>query len=109
MNYYFYLLYSPKFKRTYSGQTDNLSDRLIKHNSGKVKSTKAYKPWVLIHSESFDSRSEAMKREKWYKTSPGRKKIADILNQYLLAETNGLSVPPSHRDDGTRSRSIGAD
>ena len=83
MNYFVYILYSPTFKRTYAGQTDNLYNRLTLHNSGKVKSTKQYIPWNLIHSEQFKTRSEAMKREKWYKTIAGRKKISEILNQYL--------------------------
>jgi len=92
MNYFIYILYSPSFKRTYTGQTDNLSNRLLYHNSGKVKSTKPYRPWILIHSEQFESRAETIKKEKWYKTNTGRKKISEILNKYLQAETNGLSV-----------------
>jgi len=91
MNYFVYILYSVIFKRTYVGQTDNISNRLLYHNSGKVKSTKPYKPWILMYSEVFMTRSEAMKREQWYKSSGGRKKISEILKIYL-AEGNGLSV-----------------
>jgi putative endonuclease len=90
MNYFVYILYSPKFVKTYVGQSDNLSERLIKHNSGKVKSTKPYLPWVLIHSESFTSRAEAMKREAWFKSRVGRKKIAEILKNFMGAEGNSL-------------------
>ena len=89
--FYTYILYSLKFNRTYVGQTNNLSNRLEYHNSGKVKSTKAYKPWKLIYSENFDSRAESMKREKWLKSPNGRKFIHNLLMQ--LSETNGLSVP----------------
>jgi putative endonuclease len=92
MNYFVYILYSPTFKRTYTGQTDNIINRLLLHNSVKVKSTKPYLPWTLIHSESFTSRAEAMKKEKWFKASHGRIKISEILNNYLQAEDNGLSV-----------------
>jgi len=94
MNYFVYILYSVIFKRTYAGQTDNISNRLLYHNSGKVKSTKPYRPWMLIHSESFISRSEAMKIEKWYKSSNGRKKIAEIIS-HTQDEGNGLSVSSS--------------
>jgi putative endonuclease len=90
MNYFVYILYSPKFVKTYVGQSDNLAERLIKHNSGKVKSTKPYLPWVLIHSESFTSRAEAMKREAWFKSRAGRKKIAEILEKFLQAKGNSL-------------------
>jgi len=92
MKYFLYILCSPKFIKTYVGQTDNLKQRLVLHNSTKVKSTKPYLPWILIHSESFSSRSEAMKREKWYKSRAGRKKITEILEKFLQAEGNGLSV-----------------
>jgi putative endonuclease len=80
MEYFVYILYSPSHNRTYVGQTNNLVSRLSYHNSGKVKSTKPFRPWVLIHSESFSSRSDAMKKEKWFKSTSGRKKISELLN-----------------------------
>jgi putative endonuclease len=83
VNFYIYILYSPYFKRTYTGQTNNLEDRLELHNSGKVRSTRSFVPWIKIHSESFFSRAEAMRREKRFKYKSGRKKISDILNDYL--------------------------
>jgi putative endonuclease len=83
VEYFLYILYSPSFNRTYTGQTNNLDNRLTYHNSGKVNSTKLYKPWVLIYSESFVSRAEAMKKEKWFKSKSGREKIAVILSEYL--------------------------
>ncbi|MBU3905633.1 GIY-YIG nuclease family protein [Patescibacteria group bacterium] len=43
------------------------------HNSGKVKSTKAYKPWILLDYKKFNSRSEAMITEKFYKTGQRKK------------------------------------
>ena len=92
MKYFLYILYSLAFKRTYVGQTDNLSERLTKHNSGKVRSTKSFTPWVIIYTESFTTRANAMKREKWFKSPVGRKKISEILNDYLQTEDNGLSV-----------------
>jgi putative endonuclease len=78
--FYVYVLYSLKFDRIYIGQTNNTSIRLERHNSGKVKSTKAYIPWELVHYEKFATRSEAMKREKELKTHKGR----DYIRKYLL-------------------------
>jgi putative endonuclease len=95
MKYFLYILYSPVFIKTYVGQTDNLNGRLFYHNTGKVKSTKPFRPWILIYSKSFTTRTDAMIREKWFKSSAGRKKISEILNNYLLAECNGLSVSSS--------------
>jgi len=45
--------------RIYVGMTTDVSKRLIEHNSGKTKSTKGYKPWQLIYTESLPSRLEA--------------------------------------------------
>ncbi len=88
MNFFLYILYSPTHKRTYTGQTKNLDNRLDNHNAGKVKSTKPYRPWELIYFETLLSRAEAMKREKWFKSKAGRKKIVEILNKYLRKHSN---------------------
>ena len=84
MGYFVYILYSTSHKRTYVGQTQNPKTRLNDfHNVGKVRSTKAYLPWVKIYSEEFDTRAKAMEREKWFKSSAGRKLIKKILQDYL--------------------------
>ena len=79
MMFYTYILYSPKFDRIYVGQTNNIRNRIDRHNSGKVKSTKAYTSWKLIHYEKFETRSEAMKREKELKSHKGRDYIRKTL------------------------------
>jgi putative endonuclease len=58
-----YILKSKIKDRYYIGHTNNLEKRLIEHNSGKTKSTKAYLPWEVIHTESYKTKSEAFKRE----------------------------------------------
>ena len=73
--FFVYILYSASFNRIYVGQTKNIENRLESHNSGNVISTKHYKPWTMIHSEQFATRSEAMNREKELKTSVGRRWI----------------------------------
>jgi putative endonuclease len=79
MKYTVYILFSEKFRKTYVGQTNDLAKRMEAHNSGRVKSTKRYLPWMIIHTEDFKTRSEAMRREKWYKTPAGRKRISELL------------------------------
>ena len=82
MRYSVYLLYSPSFDRTYVGQTKEIDPRLSMHNAGRVRSTKAYRPWVLVYVEEYGTRSEAMAREKWLKSSRGRTFIARIMSAY---------------------------
>ncbi|MCI0449380.1 MAG: GIY-YIG nuclease family protein [Chlorobi bacterium] len=68
-----YCLYSNSNKGLYIGHTDNLERRFSQHNSGKVLSTKAYKPYKLLHKEEFDTKQEAIVREKELKGSSGRR------------------------------------
>jgi len=73
--FYSYVLRSLKNGILYKGSTENIKSRLDIHNAGLVKFTSKYLPWELIIVEEFESRSEAMKREKWYKTGVGREWI----------------------------------
>jgi putative endonuclease len=77
--FYTYALYSRKFDRIYIGQTDNLQNRLKRHNKGKVKSTKPYIPWEIVYYEKFNSRTEAIRRERELKSHKGRDFIRDML------------------------------
>ena len=72
MEYFVYVLQSEIDGRLYKGQTSNSDKRIIEHNTGKKKSTKGFKPWKLVYLEIFDSRSEAVLREKYFKTGSGR-------------------------------------
>ena len=76
-----YVLISEVAPRTYTGQTDNLAVRLRQHNSGKVFSTKRFCPWQILHTEVFETRSEAMRREKWFKSRTGRVFIKELLKK----------------------------
>ncbi|OGC93317.1 MAG: hypothetical protein A2W25_05385 [candidate division Zixibacteria bacterium RBG_16_53_22] len=64
MAYSVYILKSKIDGNLYIGQTENISRRLEAHFEGHVKSTKNRRPLTLVHIEHFDSRSEAMRREK---------------------------------------------
>ena len=66
-----YILKSLGLNKYYIGSTDNLKDRLIRHNSGRNKSTKNYRPWKIIYTESFKTKQEAYKREMQIKSYKG--------------------------------------
>jgi len=78
--YYVYILQSiPKPTFTYKGLTDNLERRLTQHSKGKVKSTKLFLPFNLIHVELCETREEARTVEKMFKSGYGREIIKELL------------------------------
>ena len=70
--YIVYAIKSLKDDRIYVGLTSNIEQRLDYHNSGKVFSTKGYRPWRLFHTEEFETRIEARIREKQLKSGYGK-------------------------------------
>jgi putative endonuclease len=71
IKYYSYILKSISHHRYYFGSTADLQKRLKEHNKGKVRSTKAYAPWVVHYVEEHDHKSEAIKRELFFKSIEG--------------------------------------
>ena len=71
--YYVYVLKSDSTGRAYIGHTDDLESRIHQHNSGMSKATGFVRDWRLKYSQSYSSRSLAMKREKFLKSGDGRK------------------------------------
>jgi putative endonuclease len=81
--FWVYVLYSPSFNKIYIGYTSDLETRFKSHNELATKGwTIKFRPWILVYSESFKTKSEAMKREKELKSAKGREFIrTKILNQ----------------------------
>jgi len=78
--FFVYILKSQKRKKHYIGCTSNIFKRLKEHNRVKVKSTKLQRPWQVVHTEKYLSRSEAMKREKEIKSYKGGNALKKLLN-----------------------------
>ena len=81
--YYTYVLYSKKFNKIYIGYTGNLEQRLRAHNVISKKGyTKRYRPWIIAFFEEYETKKEAMDREKILKSGKGSewvwKKINDL-------------------------------
>jgi len=74
-----YILKSLKNGRFYVGQTQDINDRIKRHNSGNVKSTKYYIPWEIVYLENLQTRSEACKREKQIKIYKGGEAFKKLL------------------------------
>ena len=83
MPYYVYMIKTVggDYSKSYVGYTNNIKDRIKKHNDKKgAKSTKGYK-WILVYKKRFYIKKNAMSYE--YKLKKNRKKRNEILNNLL--------------------------
>jgi putative endonuclease len=81
--FYVYVLESLKNKDIYIGYTNDLRKRVKEHNQGLSKSTKPYAPWKLIYYEACLNREDTQRREKYFKTSQGRRLLKRRLKEYF--------------------------
>ena len=78
--FYVYILRSLKDYLLYIGFTSYHPDKRLKeHNSGGVKSSSPYRPYKVIYAESFATLSEARQKEKFYKSTTGRRRLKEML------------------------------
>ena len=86
--YFAYILQSETTGRYYIGSTDDVYRRLKQHNDPEYrhsKTTKRFKgPWKLVYWEKYQSRSEAMLREKQIKSWKSRKAIQELIGSQLV-------------------------
>ena len=90
--YYTYILKSLTSGRFYIGQTDNLESRLKRHNENTVKSTRNRGPWEMMYVEEYDSRSEAMIREKYLKSLKSRRSIEELITRNITNSEQARSA-----------------
>ena len=80
MLFYVYILHSALADQYYIGSTENLSDRLFRHNNSGSKSTKKVRDWELKYSVSFQTRALAVQEEKRIKAKKSRKYIEMLIS-----------------------------
>ena len=78
-----YVLHSRSHDKIYIGYTSKLKQRFLSHNQlGNKGWTIKFRPWVIIHTELFELKSQALLREKQLKSAAGRRFIREhILKQ----------------------------
>jgi putative endonuclease len=81
--FYVYILFSELSGKTYTGYSQDPEQRLLSHNELSNKGwTISYRPWKIIHIEAFETKADAMKREKFLKSGKGREFVKqEILNR----------------------------
>lgn len=80
--YYVYLL-QLKDAKIYTGSTGDLRRRLLEHQQGKVISTENKRPLKLIHYEAYILKSDAARRERYLKTTEGKRFLKQQIKDFL--------------------------
>jgi Predicted endonuclease containing a URI domain len=79
--YYVYIL-RLKDKSYYHGSSDKLEERIRDHRHGLVESTKNLRPFKLVYYAAFETKTLALRFEKYLKSSSGfafrNKRLIDI-------------------------------
>ena len=73
-----YILQSQLDGSYYIGETHNVELRLQRHNEGWSRSTKGKRPWIVVHTEVYPSRTEALRREREIKSWKSRTRIEEL-------------------------------
>ncbi len=83
--YAVYVLFSEKDHLLYVGFTTDINKRIINHNNGDTTSTKHRRPLKLIFAEYYLFKEDAMYREKYFKSSKGKRALKLMLNYTLTS------------------------
>ena|SRR3989338_2723486 len=79
MNHWVYVLESTNDGARYIGSTSkSVEERLARHNRGDYRYTKGHRPWRVAYAEDFKSRSEAVKRERFFKERGRARRVKTI-------------------------------
>jgi len=78
-----YVLRSEVDDLLYAGYSTNLKQRLTDHFNGRVPATAPRRPLHLIYCEYHISKTDALRREKYFKTTAGKKALKLMLRDVL--------------------------
>ncbi|MFP5471849.1 MAG: GIY-YIG nuclease family protein [Bacteroidia bacterium] len=79
--YFVYAISSTTRNYIYVGLTSDLDKRLERHNKGYERTTKPYRPFVLLYSEQCDDRVSARIREKYFKSGIGKAFLKTLIKK----------------------------
>ena len=89
--YYLYVLESLRDGERYVGMTTDLRKRLLEHQGGKSPATASRRPFSLIYYEACRSYADMKQREKYMKTTEGRRIVTKRLRDYYAKRNSKLS------------------
>jgi putative endonuclease len=81
MPYTVYILFSPAHDRYYIGQTQDMAERINRHNQGYEKATAPFTPWIIVGTIPKATRGEAMILERKLKNL-NRERLQQFIAKY---------------------------
>ncbi|MGD0037626.1 MAG: GIY-YIG nuclease family protein [Bacteroidota bacterium] len=81
--YYVYVLQSYKDGLFYTGYTGDLIKRIRQHRDGQVLSTRNRLPMKLVYWEGCLNQQDATRREKYLKSTWGKRYLKTRITEYL--------------------------
>jgi len=79
MAFYVYIIQSELDGSYYVGSTQDLDERLQRHNQGRSKYTKPKRPWELVYKEELPDRPSAVRRENYLKSQKSKQLIESLI------------------------------
>ena len=83
MSFFYVYVLLLKDKKLYIGFTSDLKNRIELHQKGNVDSTRPRLPLKLIFYEAYKNKYDALRREKYLKTSKGKNTLKAMLREYF--------------------------
>jgi putative endonuclease len=81
--FHVYILFSLRDRGFYIGFTTNIEQRMYRHNIGHTPSTTWRRPLRLVFYESFLNKYDALRRERYFKTTKGKTTLRQMLRRTL--------------------------
>ena len=81
--FFVYAIASLNRNYIYVGLSQDLARRLKQHNDGHEKTTRPYRPFLLIYSEACANRIDARAREKYWKSGTGKRKLRKMRDNLI--------------------------
>jgi len=83
--YFTYIIRSERDSSFYIGSCNNLTNRLNEHNFGRTGYTKHKRPWKLVYQEEYQTRAQAITRERYLKKLKNKKYLEYLIIKNLVA------------------------
>ena len=87
--FYVYVLESTIDGKRYIGYTSNIKKRLEEHKTGGTPSTQPRRPFKMVYFEGCLNSNDAKRRERYLKTTQGRKFLGLRLSEYKREKAFG--------------------